>query len=86
VDGEDYNTMAVLLDSEKKLLTKKKQSMTGERREPAWVRRGSLRQEEKDTRRNGSAWVGNDEIREISVIRKILLKKMLRRMKEGQEK
>ena len=29
VDGEDYNTMALLLDSEISLLTKMKQSVTG---------------------------------------------------------
>ena len=64
VDGEDYDTMAVLLDSEIRLLTKKKQSVTGERREPAWVRRESLQEEEKDTRRKGSAWVGKEKIPE----------------------
>ena len=64
VDGEDYNTMAVLLDSEIRLLTQKKQWVTRERREPAWVRRESLQEEEKDTRRKGSAWVGKEKIPE----------------------
>jgi hypothetical protein len=64
VDGEDYETMAVLLHSEIRLLTKKKQSVTAERREPAWVRRESLQGEEKDTRRKGSAWVGKEKIPE----------------------
>ena len=65
VDGEDYKTMAVLLDSEIKLLTeKRRESMKRERKEPAWVRRESLQEEEKDTRRKGSAWVGKEEIPE----------------------
>ena len=42
VDGEDFNTMSVLLNSEIRLLTKKKKSVTVEIREQAWVRRESL--------------------------------------------
>jgi hypothetical protein len=64
VDGEDYTTMAVLLDSEIKLLTEKKQPVKKEKKAPAWVRRESLQEEEKDTRRKGSAWVGKDKIPE----------------------
>ena len=64
VDGEDYNTMAVLLDSEIRLLTKKTTTVKREKKEPAWVRRESLQEEDKDTRRKGSAWVGKHEIPE----------------------
>ena len=31
---------------------------------PAWVRRESLQEEDKDTRRKGSAWVGKEKIPE----------------------
>ena len=64
VDGEDFNTMAVILDSEIWFLTKKKQSVTGERRKPDWVRRESIQEEDKDARRKGSAWVGKEKIPE----------------------
>lgn len=64
VDGEDYSTMAVILDSEIKLLTEKKQKVVVERKEPAWVRRESLQEQDKDTRRKGSAWVGKQDIPE----------------------
>ena len=84
VDGEDYNTIAVLLDSEIRLQTKKKRTVTRERREPAWV---SLQEEEKDTRRKDSAWVGRRKFlkkkKKTSVIGRILLKKMLRRIRKG---
>ena len=64
VDGDDFNTMAVILDSEIKLLTDKKQTIRMEKREPAWFRRESLQEQEKDTRRKGSAWVGKQHIPE----------------------
>ena len=64
VDGEDYSTMAVILDSEIKLLTENKQKVVVERKEPAWVRRESLQEQEKDTRRKGSAWMGKQDIPE----------------------
>lgn len=64
VDGDDYPTMAVLLDSEIKLLTEKNQKKLTDKKEPAWVRRESLQEQEKDTRRKGSAWVGKQDIPE----------------------
>ena len=41
VDGEDYQTMSVLMDSEIKSIMKKQQLTKCEKRDPAWVRRES---------------------------------------------
>ena len=47
VDGEDYETMSVLLDSEIKQMVEKGEKLKIERKEPEWVRRES-RQERND--------------------------------------
>ena len=63
VDGEDFEMIAVLLGVDVNVVTEIETNGKKEKRSPAWTK-GKIEEEEKDTRRKGSAWVKRTQILE----------------------